>query len=308
MTTENPPPRAVSDRSVWIAFLLFVIVGSGGSVATRMTYAEVQPFWGATARFFFAALVFWVLAYFQKLALPKGRALWGAALFGALTVGLAFALGSWGLVETPASRYQILIATVPLMTVFLSAAQGLEALSVRGILGSLLAVIGIAVTVGGAGTAELSIPHVIAILGAAACLAEGGIVIKKLPPIPPVMTSAVAMTVGCVMLALFSLVAGETWTIPTLADTWIAFVYVVLCATIAPFLLYLYIVRRWSVSATSYGLVLVPLGTIVVAATLAGEQITWNFLVGTALVLVGVLIGALLPSTKKTPTVAAAEE
>jgi drug/metabolite transporter (DMT)-like permease len=42
--------------------------------------------------------------------------------------------------------------------------------------------------------------------------------------------------------------------------------------------------------------VLVPLVTIVVAAVVAGETITANFLAGASLVLAGVLIGALLPS------------
>ena len=42
-----------------------------------------------------------------------------------------------------------------------------------------------------------------------------------------------------------------------------------------------------------------PLVTIVVASTLAGEEITSNFLVGAELVLVGMLVGALLPSTTK---------
>jgi drug/metabolite transporter (DMT)-like permease len=45
--------------------------------------------------------------------------------------------------------------------------------------------------------------------------------------------------------------------------------------------------------------VLVPLVTIVVASTLVGEEITLNFLIGAGLVLVGVLVGALLPSKQK---------
>jgi drug/metabolite transporter (DMT)-like permease len=56
---------------------------------------------------------------------------------------------------------------------------------------------------------------------------------------------------------------------------------------------------KWSASGTSYGFVLIPLVTIVVASSLAGEEITWNFLAGAGLVLVGVLVGALLPVRKK---------
>ena len=299
MTTQDQARSDSPDRSVPIAFVLFILVGGGASVAIRITYAELAPFWAAASRFILAALVFWAMAFFKRIPLPKGRALVGALLFGTLTVGLAFLLISWGLVATPASRYQILMATVPLLTVFLSALHGIEAISLRGILGSLLAVGGIAITVGGASTSQLSIPHVAAILLAAVFIAEGGVVIKKFPPNPPIMTNAIAMTVGGFILGLASLVSGEPWTIPTLTSTWIAFIYLVVFVTIIAFLLYMFVLGKWSASRTSYGFVLVPLVTIVVASSVVGEEITWNFLVGAGFVLAGVLVGALLPSKAK---------
>jgi drug/metabolite transporter (DMT)-like permease len=240
-----------------------------------------------------------VIAFFRRIPLPKGRALVGAVLFGALTVGFAFLLISWGLVATPASRYQILMATVPLLTIFLSSLHGIEAITRRGLLGSLLAVGGIAFTVGGTTASGLSLPHTVAILVAAAFIAEGGVVIKKFPPNPPVMTNAIAMSVGGLVLGTASLVSGEKWTLPAQTDTWIAFLYLVVFVTVLAFLLYMFVLGKWSASGTSYGFVLVPLVTIVVASTLAGEVITWSFLVGAGLVLAGVLVGALLPSRAK---------
>jgi drug/metabolite transporter (DMT)-like permease len=259
----------------------------------------MAPFWAAASRFILAALVFWALVLFKRLPLPSGRAMLGALLFGVLTVGLAFTLIGWGLVETPASRYQILMATVPLLTVFLSSLHGVEAISMRGIIGSLLAVAGIAFTVGLAAGVELSLPHIAAILLAAVFIAEGGVLIKKFPPNPPIMTNAIAMTVGALMLGIVSLIRGEQWTVPTLASTWLAFIYLVVFVTVVAFLLYMFVLGKWSASGTSYGFVLIPLVTIVVASTLVGEQITWHFLVGAGLVLAGVLVGALLPTKVK---------
>jgi drug/metabolite transporter (DMT)-like permease len=300
MTTHNPASSAaLPERPVLTAFFLFVLVSGGASVAIRMTYAELAPFWAGTARFALAALVFWVLVFFRKLPVPKGRALLGAVLFGTLTVGLAFILIGWGLVATPASRYQILMAMVPLLTVFLASLQGIEGITRRGVFGSLLAVAGIAITVGGASTADISLPHVAAIIVAAVCIAEGGVLIKKFPPNPPVMTNAIGMTVGAIILGTVSLVSGEAWNIPTQTNTWLAFIYLVVFVTVVAFLLYMFVLGKWSASGTSYGFVLVPLVTIVVASTLAGEEITTNFLIGAGLVLAGVLVGALLPSRTK---------
>lgn len=301
--TTLAPTAALPDRRVLIAFLLFVLVGGGASVAIRISYAELAPFWAATSRFGLAALVFWGMVLYKKIPLPKGRALLGAVIFGTLTVGFAFLLIAWGLVVIPASLYQILMALVPLLTLFLSSVQGVEGISQRGLFGSLLAVVGIAITVGGTSTTSISLPHIGAILVAAAFMAEGGVLIKKFPPNPPIMTNAIAMSVGTLILGSASLVRGETWNIPTQTNTWIAFIYLVLFVTITAFILYMFVLSNWTASNTSYGFVLVPLVTIVVASSLAGEQITLNFLLGAGFVLVGVLVGALLPNKKKAEAV-----
>lgn len=289
----------MSGRSVLAAFLLFVLVSGGAAVAIRFTYAEMAPLWSATARFLLGAIGFWTIVAFKRIPMPRGRALMGSIWFGVLTVGLAFSLIGWGLVATPASRYQILMSSVPLLTLFLSSLHGVDSVSRRGILGALLAIGGIAVTAGGSATAELSLPHVLAILAGAACLAEGGVLIKRFPPNPPVLTNAIGMTAGTFILAAASRLAGESWTIPTRAQTWVAFGYLVLFVTVVAFLLYLHVLARWSASGTAYGFVLVPLVTIMVASALAGEAITLNFVFGSVLVLGGVVFGALLPSATK---------
>ncbi len=295
MAVQTAQGTTLPARNVLVAFALFILTGGGASVAIRITYAELPPFWAAASRFALAALAFWGLAYFRKLSIPKGRALLGALIFGTLTVGLAFVLIAWGLVATPASLYQILMATVPLLTLFLSAVHGVEQVTVRGVLGSLLAIAGIAVSVGGSSAANISWPHIAGILVAAAFIAEGGVLIKKFPPNPPIMTNAIGMTTGAIILGAVSLITGESWTIPLQANTWIAFIYLVIFVTLVAFLLYMFVLGNWTASGTSYGFVLIPLVTIVVASSVAGEVITANFLLGAVLVLSGVLIGALIP-------------
>ena len=284
----------VPDRITLLAFVLMVLAGGGASVAIRFTYVELPPFWSGTARFFVGALMFWTLMVLRKIKVPQGKALLGAILFGALSVGGAFILVAWGLVKTPASLYQVLMALVPLLTLFLAYVHGLESISRRGILGSLLALVGIAIALGGATGIELSVPHVFAIIAAAGFMAEAGVVAKKFPRNHPIATSALSMTVGAIMLGAVSLFAGERWVIPSRLETWIAFGYLILFVNLVTFLLYLFILDRWTASGTSYGFVVIPLVTVVVAATLAGEQITWNFILGGILVLSGVLFGALL--------------
>jgi hypothetical protein len=56
MTTQNSTRSGLPERSVLVAFLLFIVVGGGASVAIRATYAEMAPFWAAASRFVLGAL------------------------------------------------------------------------------------------------------------------------------------------------------------------------------------------------------------------------------------------------------------
>lgn len=302
--TDTPQMKtsALPDSKTLAAFVLFVVLAGGASVAVRITYGEMAPFYSGAARFVIAAVVFWILFFLRKIPVPRGRALLGAALFGIFSVGLAFTFIAWGLVATPASTYQVLMALVPLLTLFFAYFHGVERIRWQGLLGSLLAVGGIAVVVGGASSGDLSLPHILAIIAGAACISEAGVIAKKFPRCHPFATNAIAMTIGGFMLGVISLLAGEQWTIPTQVDTWLAYGYLVVFVTFIVFLTYLYILGRWTATGASYGFVLTPLVTVVIAATLAGEQITWSFIAGGVLVLGGVLVGALLPSKPPKPS------
>lgn len=306
VVTESPAApegktSALPDNKTLAAFGLFILLAGGASVAVRITYGELAPFYSGAVRFIFAGLIFWILMFVRKIPFPRGQALLGAALFGTLSVGLAFTFIAWGLVATPASTYQVLMALVPLLTIFFAFLHGVERLRWQGLLGSLLAVGGIAVVVGGARGGALSLPHVLAIIAGAACLSEAGVIAKKFPRSHPIATNAIAMTIGALILGTVSLITNEPWVIPTQVDTWLAFGYLLVFVTIIVFLLYLYVLGRWTASGTSYGFVITPLITIILASLLAGEQITLSFVAGGVLVLAGVLVGALLPSKPPKP-------
>ena len=284
------------DRTTLAAFLALVVITGGASVAIRFTYAELPPFWSGVARFICGGLFFWAWVLIGKIDLPRGKALLGAILFGVLGMGLSFSLIYWGLVKTPASLYQTILALVPLLTLFFAFFHRLEPFRSQGLLGALLTVAGIALAVGGSRGANLSFSRLLAIIGGAACLAEAGVVAKLFPRSHPVATNAVAMTVGAAILGLASFLAGEKPVIPTTITTWIAFGYIVIFVTIITFQLYLFVLGRWTATRTSYHFVLIPLVTILLASWLADEQITWQFMIGGTLVILGVWVGAILPT------------
>lgn len=295
------------NRAVLFAFALLVLIGGSNAVAVRFSNLELPPFWGAAIRFSSAALIFWIIVFVRRLRLPAGRALAGVLLYGLLTVGASYAFLYWGLLRVQAGLSMVVLAFVPLMTLFFALSHGIETLRWRALVGALIAIAGILIGVGGGLGAEVPIPSLLALIAGAACIAEGTVIFKLFPKSHPVVTNALAVTTGAVLLLGLSRLAGEEWKLPETTNTWAAFTYLVLIGSVVLFYLYLFVLARWTASATAYSFLLFPVATVVIAAWLAGEMVTPSFIIGGGFVLAGVWLGAIQGSTrlagKETPRV-----
>ncbi len=299
-----------ADHSTLIAFFVLVIIGGSNAVAVRFSNGELPPFWGAAARFVLAAAIFWVILLVRRVAVPKGGALAGALLYGTLAVGASYALLYWGILKIQASLFMVILSLGPLLTMFFAVAHRLEPFRWRGLAGAVIALGGIAIGVGADLGRGIPVPSLLAVIAGAACIAEGSVVYKLFPGTKPLPTNAVAFTTGAAILLLVSLIAGESWVLPRQPRTIVAFAYLVVAGSVLLFYLYLLILSRWTASAASYSFLLFPIATIVIAALLINERVTWQFLVGAAIALVGVWVGAIGPRAKEpsveVPTAAAA--
>ena len=147
--------------------------------------------------------------------------------------------------------------------------------------------------------ADVPILSLLAVVGGGALLAESAVIVKLTPRTHPAASNAIGMLVGGALLLLLSAVVGDTWRVPAQSDTWAAMVFLVLGGSVAVFGLYLFLLGRWSASATSYILLLQPVATITYSALLTDEPITPALFVGAAIVLVGVYIGAFSRSPRE---------
>ncbi len=282
------------------AFALIVILGGSNAVAIRFSNTELPPFWGAAIRFIPAALFYWVIVFARRIRLPSGPALIGVFLFGILNFGASYACFYWGMLKIPAGLAQVVIALVPLMTFFFAWVHGLEPFRWRGLFGAVLAAGGIALAFSKQPYAGIPLISLLSLIVGAACVAEALIAVKGFPASNPIVTNALAMSTGAAVLLSVSLIARESWRLPVLTRTWGAVLYMVIVGSVVMFYLFLFVVRRWTASATSYQFVLLPFVTVVVGAWLAGETVTPGFALGGALVLAGVWVGAVAQLTGKT--------
>jgi drug/metabolite transporter (DMT)-like permease len=284
---------AALHASATVAFAGVVGLGGINAVAIRVMNEDLAPLWGATLRFAIAAAVLVAIVLLAGIPLPRGRALAGSIAYGAVGFAGAFGCFHWALVHVAPPSAQTILALVPLLTLLLASGQGLERVRPQSLAGALVAFGGIAIIFGEGLGAATPLPSLAAVVAGAVCLAESNVILKWFPKCHPLANLGVAMTVGAAILLVGSLLIGESRALPTAGATWGALAYVSIGGSVGVFSLFTYVVQRWTASAASYVMLLMPLVTIVVAAGILGSSVSPTFLLGGAIVLAGVYVGAL---------------
>ncbi len=277
-----------------LAFVALVVLVGTNLVAIRYTDTELAPLWNAGLRFALAAVAFAIIVGVRRPGRPDSRSTIDAVLYGVLAFALFFGFLYAGLVEASAGLGQTVLAVGPLITLFMAVGVGLERLRPLAVVGGIIALVGIALSFGVQHEDRVPIASVLSILAAATAFAAGGIVVKASRPIDPYVRNLVATTVGAVLLLFMSAAVGESWTLPATSATWLAFGYLVLPGTILVFSIFLYLLRTWTASRVSYQFVLAPIVAIALGVWLLDESLSAGVVIGAALVIAGVYVGAFL--------------
>jgi drug/metabolite transporter (DMT)-like permease len=291
------------DRATILAFTGVVLCGGLNTIAVKQTVAELAPEWGAAVRFLAAGLIFAVLTVARTRPFPRGRALGGALLYGAIGFGAAFGLIYPALKHVPAGTAAIVIALSPLATYGLALAQHQEAFRPRALIGALVALAGVGLVFVEELGAAVPLAALLVVAVGMVCLSEAAIIVKWVPRSDPFATNAVAMLTAGVLLLGASIALGEPQAIPTRTSTWVALGYIIVFGSVVMFGLYLYGLARWSASAMSYSTLLLPFVSVTVATILTGEAFSAAFFIGGLVMLAGVYIGA-FGSGRQTPSTA----
>ena len=301
MAGFNAATTIERDRLVLVAFVAEALLAGGNAVAIRFSNRELAPLWGAGLRFLLASILLVAVMSVMKLALPRGRALTGALLFGLFQFGGAFGLYYFALVQVHAGLGQTLLALVPLATLLLAVLQGQERLRAVAALGTLVGLVGVGLISRDILQGSVSLPSLLAVLGSVLCFAEAAVLVRRFPPVHPVSMNAVGMVLGAAVLVSVSALVGEPHVLPQRSATWVALGYVAAFGSVGVFLLYVFVLQHWTASRAAYAMVVIPFVTVLLSAWLDNESVGAGLVLGGLLVLTGVYLGALRPA-RPSPT------
>lgn len=303
MTAAGQP-----DRVTLAAFAGVVVLGAVNTLAVHEVVTEIAPSWGAAARFLAAGLLLLGFVAATGRRLPTGRSLAGAMAYGAIAFTGSYSLLYAALRDVPAGLATVFLALVPLETFALAILQRQERFRLRGMLGAVISVVGVTVVVWDRIGADVPLAAMLLAIGGTAFIAEGAVVLKRIPRADPYGTNGVAMLTGGALLLGLSAVAGEPWALPATGSTWLLMAYLVVLGSIGLFGLYLFALRRWTASAVSYATLFMPLVAVPLAAVLTEEPLSAPFIAGATIAVVGTYFGAFSASRPNRSTATSAPE
>lgn len=282
-----------TDGRTYAAFLATVVIGGANFIAVSLSNRELPPLYGATLRFFLATVLFFLIARAWRVPLARGRSAGGAAVYGLLSVGAAYALLYYSLVGLSAGMAAVIVAAVPLFTLAIAVLFRQERLSPKRLVGGILAIAGIAVLSFNRLEGELVLSYFVAAVLGAIAIAAASVVAKAFPEVHPINMNAIGTAVGTAFLAVSSLVLGEPWSLPGENLTLIAVGWLVVAGSVGLFQLWLYVIKRWTASATVYSLTGMPLVAAGLGVIILDQPVTLEVLAGGALVIAAVYVGAI---------------
>ncbi|MFJ6483075.1 MULTISPECIES: EamA family transporter [unclassified Streptomyces] len=284
--------------AVWAALALVYVVWGSTYLGIRVVVETMPPFLSAGARFITAGLLLSAVVAWRygPAALRATR----AQLASAALVGLLLILGGNGLVvlaetSVPSGLAALLVAAVPMWVVVLRASSG-DRPPLRTLAGVLVGLSGLAVLTSPGLSGSVRLSGVLMVLAASVLWSLGSFSAPRLKlPDNPLTGSAYQMFVGGAAAVVVGLLRGEQRGLdPTAFSTasWWALGYLTVVGSLVGFTAYVWLLQAAPLSLVSTYAYVNPVVAVALGTLILDEALTWQILVGGAIVVaaVGVIV------------------
>jgi drug/metabolite transporter (DMT)-like permease len=295
-----------STWKVLLAFAIIYFVWGSTFLAIRIGVREVPPFLLAAMRFFVAGIVLYAWMRAKGTPSPTLRQWVAATLLAILIFVCDYGLLFWAEQRVPSGIAAVMLATIPafmaLSEVFIAKTQKLTA---RLVLALVVGIGGVAVLVGHStklGDSPIDATGAIALLVAAITWSIASALTRKLTlPASKAMSSGAQMLSGGIMLAVVAALTGELHGFHFEAvstKAWLALAYLIVAGSIIGFTAYVWLLHHESPTKVGTYAYVNPVVAVLVGYFLGGESIGIRTVIGTALVLVSVVVITFAPKSR----------
>ncbi|MBN1980488.1 MAG: DMT family transporter [Chitinivibrionales bacterium] len=288
------------NRSVFLAYgavITAVLIWGISFVATKIALATIPLYLLIFIRFSISLSLFLLYQAFRRrwpsfTLREHGRIL----LMSLFEPGLYFIFETAGLKMTSAGEASLIIATVPIAILLLSALLYREKIGLIKKLGTAVSIGGIALLVFGAShgidSGKGSLVGDLLIVGAVVSAAFYTLLLRDLArKFSPVDLTLMQIIYGTIFFSPFAIAGWGTFDVSAVSSaSWIALVYLAILSTLVAFLCYNYGLRTISPIQASLFANCIPIITIAVSSFMIREILTPLQLIGGVLVLGAVFL------------------
>jgi drug/metabolite transporter (DMT)-like permease len=244
---------------------------------------------------------------------PTIREWRSAAILGLVIFVFDYGLLFWAEQRVPSGIAAVMLATIP---VFMALSEIIflrtQRLTIRLALALLIGIGGVGVLMShtlNLGGAPIDKRGAMALIFAAISWSLASVLVRKLPlPSSKVMSSGAQMLSGGVLLTIVAGATGEfrdfhPWAVSR--EAWFALLYLIVAGSIMGFTAYLWLIHHESPTKVGTYAYVNPIVAVLVGYFLGGEALTARTILGTLLVLIGVVVITTTPARKPAETLLA---
>jgi drug/metabolite transporter (DMT)-like permease len=296
----------------WGAFVLLGLIWGSSFLWIKIGVQNITPIMLVTLRVSFGLLALLVVMAAQRQSFPRDRStLLKYVFMGVFNLVIPFLLITWGETKIDSSLASILNAATPLFVIIIAHFwlhdEKITAARLGGLLMGFAGVVVLVLQNLKPGSGQSNIWGELAVLLATVSYAVALVFSRRhLRGTKPVVQSTMILVVASALMWIIMPVADRPVTFPSTPLTWIAVIWLGVLGLCVAYLLFFYLNNAVGPTRASLVTYVFPVVGVALGIIFLSEPLTWNMIVGSILVVGGIVVVNRRPQVKTETTVAPA--
>ena len=286
----------------WVVFITLGLIWSSSFLWIKIGVQEIGPMALVAFRMLFGALTAAGIAIYQKVEWPRDWKTWGIyAILGPTSLAIPIFFISWGEQTIDSAVASILNATVPLFTIVI-AHYWLhdDKMTVPKVLGLLIGFGGVVLLFSEdlLASKHLNVIGQLAVVLASLFYAWSAVFARKYTEhIKGVIRGALPLITAGLFIWIIGPTTEKPFLFPSLPLTWIAALWLGVLGSGFAMIMFYYLLHEIGPTRTSLVTYLFPVGGVILGVLFLHEQLSWQLLAGTALIIGSLFVVNYKPKT-----------
>lgn len=279
----------------WFVFVLLGAIWSSSFLWIKIGVQEIGPMALVAFRMLFGAVTAILIGIYMNVSWPRDGKTWGIfAVLGPASLAIPIFFISWGEQTIDSAVASILNATTPLFTIVIAhLLLHDDKMTVPKVIGLLIGFAGVVILLSKDLTAgaQNSVIGQAAVILASLFYAGSAVFARKVTQhINGIVRGAMPLITSTIFMWIAGPLAERPFEFPSLPLTWIAVLWLgILGSGLAVIMLY-YLIHEIGPTRASMVTYLFPVGGVILGVLFLREQLSWQLVVGTILIIASLAV------------------